>query len=86
MATPMNTVGHSLLAHFSDFSFVGTLASLAPKTVYTVKVDAVDKNGIILAEAQTMQLTGKYEIALWVDLFAFVKKVIISMKDTRDVF
>nr|XP_056700705.1 fibronectin type III domain-containing protein 7 [Euleptes europaea] len=58
MATPMNTVGHSLSAHFSDFSFVGVLASLAPNTVYTVKVDAVDKNGIMLAEAQTMQLTA----------------------------
>ncbi|XP_077188913.1 fibronectin type III domain-containing protein 7 isoform X2 [Paroedura picta] len=54
----MNTMEHSPSTYFSDFSFVGTLASLAPNTVYIVKVDAVDKNGIILAGAQTMQLTA----------------------------
>ncbi|XP_054836356.1 fibronectin type III domain-containing protein 7 [Eublepharis macularius] len=58
MTSPMNTLGHSLSAHFSDFSFVGVLASLAPNTVYSVQVDAVDKNGMKLAEAQIMQLTA----------------------------
>lgn len=58
MATPLNTVGHSSSARFSDVTLVGALASLAPNTIHTVKVDAIDKNGVILAEAQTMQLTG----------------------------
>ncbi|KAM6454353.1 fibronectin type III domain-containing protein 7 [Liasis olivaceus] len=58
MATPVNTLGHSLLAHFSDVTLVGTLSSLAPNTIYSVMVDAIDKNGIILAETQIMQLTA----------------------------
>ncbi|CAI5776616.1 type III domain-containing 7 [Podarcis lilfordi] len=58
MATPLNTVGHSSSARFSDVTLVGALASLAPNTIHTVKVDAIDKNGVILAEAQTMQLTA----------------------------
>ncbi|XP_066480021.1 fibronectin type III domain-containing protein 7 [Tiliqua scincoides] len=58
VATPVNTLGHSLSTHFSDVTVVGTLASLAPNTVYTIKVDAIDKNGMMLAEAQTMQLTA----------------------------
>ncbi|XP_034635954.1 fibronectin type III domain-containing protein 7 isoform X2 [Trachemys scripta elegans] len=57
-ATPRNTVGHSLLAHFSDVPVKGILTSLTPNTVHTVKVEAIDKNGIILAEAQTKQLTA----------------------------
>ncbi|EMP40094.1 Fibronectin type III domain-containing protein 7 [Chelonia mydas] len=57
-ATPMNTVGHPLLAHFNDVPVIGILTSLTPNTVHTVKVEAIDKNGIILAEAQTMQLTA----------------------------
>ncbi|XP_042320480.1 fibronectin type III domain-containing protein 7 isoform X2 [Sceloporus undulatus] len=58
MATPMNTVGHSFLAYFTDITLVGTLTPLPPDTVHTVKVEAIDKNGVILAEAQTMQLTA----------------------------
>nr|XP_020640286.1 fibronectin type III domain-containing protein 7 isoform X3 [Pogona vitticeps] len=58
MATPTNTVGHSSLASFNDVTLLGTLASLAPNTVHAVKVEAIDKNGVILAEAQTMQLTA----------------------------
>ncbi|XP_043376421.1 fibronectin type III domain-containing protein 7 isoform X4 [Dermochelys coriacea] len=57
-ATPMNTVGHPLLAHFNDVPVIGILTSLTPNTVHTVKVEAIDKNGIILAEAQIMQLTA----------------------------
>ncbi|XP_074987684.1 fibronectin type III domain-containing protein 7 isoform X8 [Caretta caretta] len=57
-ATPMNTVGHPLLAHFNDVPVIGVLTLLTPNTVHTVKVEAIDKNGIILAEAQTMQLTA----------------------------
>ncbi|KAH0618355.1 hypothetical protein JD844_017470 [Phrynosoma platyrhinos] len=58
MATPINTVGHSFLAYFADITVVGTLTPLAPDTVHTVKVEAIDKNGVVLAEAQTMQLTA----------------------------
>nr|XP_048715861.1 fibronectin type III domain-containing protein 7 isoform X12 [Caretta caretta] len=57
-AIPMNTVGHPLLAHFNDVPVIGVLTLLTPNTVHTVKVEAIDKNGIILAEAQTMQLTA----------------------------
>ncbi|XP_062973541.1 fibronectin type III domain-containing protein 7 [Elgaria multicarinata webbii] len=57
-ASPVNTVGHSLMVHFSDVTLIGTLVSLSPNTVYTIKVDAIDKNGVILGEAQTMQLTA----------------------------
>ncbi|KAJ7412019.1 hypothetical protein BTVI_47832 [Pitangus sulphuratus] len=56
-ATAVNTVGHSLLAHFSDVTLKATLTSLIPSTVYAVQAEAIDKNGIILAEAQIMQST-----------------------------
>lgn len=57
-ATAVNTVGHSLLAHFSDVTLKGTLTPLIPNTVYAVQAEAIDKNGIILAETQIMQSTG----------------------------
>ncbi|XP_050162634.1 fibronectin type III domain-containing protein 7 isoform X3 [Myiozetetes cayanensis] len=57
-ATAVNTVGHSLLAHFSDVTLKATLTSLIPSTVYAVQAEAIDKNGIILAEAQIMQSTA----------------------------
>lgn len=57
-ATPVNTLGHTLMGHFSDVTLVGTLSSLAPNIVYTVMVDAIDKNGVILAESLIKQLTG----------------------------
>uniref|UniRef100_A0A803SYB0 Fibronectin type-III domain-containing protein n=2 Tax=Anolis carolinensis TaxID=28377 RepID=A0A803SYB0_ANOCA len=58
MASPMNIVGHSLVAYFTDVTIVGTLTSLTPDTVYTVKVEAIDISGVLLAEAHTMQLTA----------------------------
>ncbi|XP_065697882.2 fibronectin type III domain-containing protein 7 isoform X3 [Patagioenas fasciata] len=56
-ATAANTVGHSLLAHFSDVTFKGSLMSLIPDTNYAILAEAIDKNGIILAETQIMQST-----------------------------
>ncbi|XP_032551900.1 fibronectin type III domain-containing protein 7 isoform X5 [Chiroxiphia lanceolata] len=57
-ATAVNTVGHSLLAHFSDVTFKTTLTSLIPNTVYAIQAEAIDKNGIILAETQITQSTA----------------------------
>ncbi|XP_019386205.1 PREDICTED: fibronectin type III domain-containing protein 7 isoform X1 [Crocodylus porosus] len=57
-ASPVNVVGHSVMAHFSDVTLTGFLTPLTPNTIHTVKVEAIDENGIILAEAQTMQLTA----------------------------
>nr|XP_021149433.1 fibronectin type III domain-containing protein 7 isoform X2 [Columba livia] len=57
-ATAVNTVGHSLLAHFSDVTFKGSLTSLIPNTNYAILAEAIDKNGIILAETQIMQSTA----------------------------
>ncbi|NXK56638.1 FNDC7 protein, partial [Chauna torquata] len=57
-ATPVNTVGHSLLARFSDVTLKGSLTSLIPNTIYAIQAEAVDKNGIILAETQMMQSTA----------------------------
>ncbi|XP_027527729.1 fibronectin type III domain-containing protein 7 isoform X3 [Neopelma chrysocephalum] len=57
-ATAVNTVGHSLLAHFSDVTLKATLTSLIPNTVYAIQAEAIDKNGIILAETQIMQSTA----------------------------
>lgn len=57
-ATAVNTVGHSLLARFSDVTLKGTLTSLIPNTIYAIQAEAIDKNGIILAETQIMQSTG----------------------------
>ncbi|KAM6264563.1 fibronectin type III domain-containing protein 7 isoform 5-T7 [Spheniscus humboldti] len=57
-ATAVDTVGHSLLAHFSDVTFKGTLTSLIPNTLYAIQAEAIDKNGIILAETQIMQSTA----------------------------
>ncbi|KAK4820260.1 hypothetical protein QYF61_022618 [Mycteria americana] len=56
-ATAVNTVGHSLLAHFSDVTLKGTLTSLIPNTIYAIQAEAIDKNRIILAETQIMQST-----------------------------
>ncbi|OXB84161.1 UNVERIFIED_CONTAM: hypothetical protein H355_007044 [Colinus virginianus] len=57
-ATAENTVGHSLLARFGDVTLKSTLTSLIPNTVYAIQAEAIDKNGNILAEAQTMQSTA----------------------------
>ncbi|XP_075364327.1 fibronectin type III domain-containing protein 7 [Mycteria americana] len=57
-ATAVNTVGHSLLAHFSDVTLKGTLTSLIPNTIYAIQAEAIDKNRIILAETQIMQSTA----------------------------
>ncbi|XP_010713957.1 fibronectin type III domain-containing protein 7 isoform X6 [Meleagris gallopavo] len=57
-ATAVNTVGHSLLAHFSDGTLKSTLTSLIPNTVYAIQAEAIDKNGITLAETRTMQSTA----------------------------
>lgn len=57
-ATAVNTLGHSLQAHFSGITFTGTLTSLIPNTVYVIQAEAIDMNGIILAETQIMQSTG----------------------------
>lgn len=57
-ATAVNTVGHSLLVRFSDVTLKGTLTSLIPNTIYAIQAEAIDKNGIILAETQIMQSTG----------------------------
>ncbi|NXM79185.1 FNDC7 protein, partial [Serilophus lunatus] len=57
-ATAVNIVGHSLLVHFSDVTLKATLTSLIPNTIYAVQAEAIDKNGIILAETQIMQSTA----------------------------
>jgi len=56
-ATAVNTVGHSLLSHFSDAALKGTLTSLIPNTIYAIQAEAIDKNGIILAETWIIQST-----------------------------
>ncbi|XP_064003177.1 fibronectin type III domain-containing protein 7 [Pogoniulus pusillus] len=57
-ARAVNAVGRSLLAHFSDVTLKGTLTSLIPNTVYAIRAEAIDKNGIILAETQIIQSTA----------------------------
>ncbi|NWI92809.1 FNDC7 protein, partial [Pitta sordida] len=57
-ATAVNTVGHSLLVHFSDVTLKATLTSLIPNTIYAIQAEAIDKNGIILAQTQIMQSTA----------------------------
>lgn len=58
-ARAVNAVGRSLLAHFSDVTLKGILTSLIPNTVYAIRAEAIDKNGIILAETQIIQSTGE---------------------------
>ncbi|NXS10707.1 FNDC7 protein, partial [Neodrepanis coruscans] len=57
-ATAVNAVGHSVLVHLSDVTLKTTLTSLIPNTIYAVQAEAIDKNGIILAETQIMQSTA----------------------------
>lgn len=57
-ATAVNAVGHSLVAHFSDVTLKGTLTALIPNTIYAIQAEAIDKNGITLAETQVVQSTG----------------------------
>ncbi|XP_071421756.1 fibronectin type III domain-containing protein 7 [Pithys albifrons albifrons] len=57
-ATAVNTVGPSLLVHFSDVTLKASLTSLIPNTVYAIQVEAIDKNGITLAETHIMQSTA----------------------------
>lgn len=58
-ATAGNAVGHSLVAHFSDVTLEGTLTALIPNTIYAIRAEAIDKNGLTLAETQIMQSTGQ---------------------------
>ncbi|NXF82866.1 FNDC7 protein, partial [Sclerurus mexicanus] len=57
-ATAVNIVDHSLLVHFSDVTLKAPLTPLIPNTVYAIQAEAIDKNGIILAETQIMQSTA----------------------------
>ncbi|XP_042675242.1 fibronectin type III domain-containing protein 7 isoform X3 [Centrocercus urophasianus] len=57
-ATAVNSVGHSLLAYFSDGTLKSTLTSLIPNTAYAIQAEAIDTNGITLAETQTVQSTA----------------------------
>ncbi|KAM6124483.1 fibronectin type III domain-containing protein 7 [Pterocles gutturalis] len=57
-ATAVHTVGHSLLAHFNDLTLKGTLTTLIPNTIYAIQAEAIDKNGVLLAETQIMQSTA----------------------------
>ncbi|KAJ7409249.1 hypothetical protein WISP_115971 [Willisornis vidua] len=57
-ATAVNTVGPSLLVHFSDVTLKAPLTSLIPNTVYAIQAEAIDKNGITLAETHIMQSTA----------------------------
>ncbi|XP_068946575.1 fibronectin type III domain-containing protein 7 [Petaurus breviceps papuanus] len=56
--TPVNMVGPAIFALFNDVTLLGTVASLRPNTVHSIKVDALNKNGMLLAEALKMQLTA----------------------------
>ncbi|KAM9239276.1 LOW QUALITY PROTEIN: fibronectin type III domain-containing protein 7 [Leptosomus discolor] len=51
-------VSYSLLALFSDVTLKGILTLLIPNTIYAIQAEAIDKNGIILAETQIIQSTA----------------------------
>ncbi|XP_071984723.1 fibronectin type III domain-containing protein 7-like isoform X1 [Engystomops pustulosus] len=57
-ATPFMSSAQSAFAVFNPATIMGTVNTLLPNTNYTVTVDAMDKDGNSLAQAQTLQLTA----------------------------
>ncbi|XP_029474370.1 fibronectin type III domain-containing protein 7-like [Rhinatrema bivittatum] len=58
-ATPVNIgVSEPSFAQFNDITVIGTLNTLIPNTLYSIKVEAMDQNGLSLAQDETVQLTA----------------------------
>ncbi|XP_044158354.1 fibronectin type III domain-containing protein 7-like [Bufo gargarizans] len=57
-ASPFMSAAQSSFAVFNPATIIGTLNTLLPNTNYTVTVEAKDKDGNTLAQAQTLQLTA----------------------------
>ncbi|XP_063283409.1 fibronectin type III domain-containing protein 7 [Pelobates fuscus] len=58
MASPVTSAVSSTFAVYNAAIIMGTLNNLLPNSNYTVTVEAMDKDGVILAHAQTLQLTA----------------------------
>ncbi|XP_067845840.1 fibronectin type III domain-containing protein 7-like [Heptranchias perlo] len=56
-ATSNAATGQPVFVNFNNRFIIGTVASLLPATLYNVKVEVLDWNGNVLAQAQTQQLT-----------------------------
>ncbi|XP_041064690.1 fibronectin type III domain-containing protein 7-like [Carcharodon carcharias] len=57
-ATSNAAMGQPAFVIFNNRFVLGTVSSLLPATLYNVKVEVLDGNGNVLAEAQTQQLTA----------------------------
>ncbi|XP_077308837.1 fibronectin type III domain-containing protein 7-like [Lithobates pipiens] len=56
--SPYLSLGQSSFAVFNPATVIGTINTLLPNTNYTVTVEAMDKDGSTMANAQTLQLTA----------------------------
>lgn len=57
-AASNTATGQPVFVHFDNRFVLGTVTNLLPATQYTVKVEALDSSGNILAEAQIQHLTA----------------------------
>ncbi|XP_076837588.1 fibronectin type III domain-containing protein 7 [Brachyhypopomus gauderio] len=57
-ATPKNWRAQPVFAQFSGNTVIGSVTSLAPNTVYTVRVEAMDASGNVLSSAETDATTA----------------------------
>ncbi|XP_063797586.1 fibronectin type III domain-containing protein 7 [Pseudophryne corroboree] len=57
-ASPFMSADQLAFAIFNPSTVIGTLNTLLPNTNYTVTVEAMDSDGLTLAEAQIIQLTA----------------------------
>lgn len=63
-ATPKNSHEQPVFTHFSRSTIMGSVNSLSPNTVYTMRVEAVDSSMNVLSSAETEETTGDFSNAL----------------------
>ncbi|XP_039591444.1 fibronectin type III domain-containing protein 7-like isoform X2 [Polypterus senegalus] len=57
-ATPKNVLGTPVFVQFNEAILIGTVGSLLSNTIYTVRVEALDSSGNVLAQSEMEQLTA----------------------------
>ena len=68
-ATPKNSPDLPVFAQFSGSTVMGSVNSLSPNTVYTMRVEAMDNAINVLSSAETEETTGDLLKSL---LFSFI--------------
>lgn len=59
-ATPKNSHQQPVFSQFTSSTVMGSVISLIPNTVYTMRVEAMDSFVNILSSAETEEITGNF--------------------------